>query len=226
MTISSTAVRARERADLKDAEPDQRAARAALDQDERGEQRDRDRREPERARRAPAEVFGLHDRVDEHDQAGRHGDRSRQIRAGLALHRARLGHVAQREHRGRDADRHVDEEDPLPAQQVGEDAAEQQAERAAARRDRAPHAERLGAVVALGKRGGDDRQRGGGDERAAEALQPAGDDEPGVGRREAVQQRGGREDPDAPQEQPAPAEQVAGAPAEQQEAAEHEACSC
>ena len=75
----------------------------------------------------------------------------------------RLRHVADRErHRG-EADRHVDEEDPLPAEQVGEDAAEEQAEGAAAGRDCAPDAERLRALLALRERGGDDRQRGGGD---------------------------------------------------------------
>ena len=54
-----------------------------------------------------------------------------------ALGDPRLGDEAQRQqHRG-DADRHVDEEDPLPRQVLGEDAAEQQADGRAADGDRA-----------------------------------------------------------------------------------------
>ena len=177
---------------------------------------------PSVRRRAPAEVLRLDDRVHEHDQAGGHRDRARQVDAALAVRRPGLGHVADREQRRGDADRDVDEEDPLPAEQVGQHAAEQQAERAAARRDRAPDAERLRPVLALRERRRDDRQRGGGDERAAESLQPARRDEPGVRRGEAVEQRREREDRDAHQEQPAAPEQVARAPAEQQEAAEHQ----
>jgi len=128
--------------------------------------------------------------------------------------------VPDRQQRRGDADRHVDEEDPLPAQQVGQHASQQQAERAAASGDRAPHAQRLGAVLALGEGRGDDRQRGGGDERAAEALQPARCDEPGVRRRKAVQQRREREHSDPREEQLATPEQVPGAPTQQQKAAE------
>jgi hypothetical protein len=108
----------------------------------------------------------------------------------------------------------------LTAEEVGQDAAEQQAERAAAGGDRAPDAERLRPLLALGERGRDDRQRGGGDERAAEPLEPARRDEPLLASGEPVEQRGEGEDGDAPKEQPAPPEQVARPPAEQQEAAE------
>jgi hypothetical protein len=69
---------------------------------------------------------------------------------------------------------------------------------------------------------GDDGQRGGGDQRGAEALQaPRGDQHPGR-RGEAVEQRGQREQGDAGHEQPAAADEVRRPPAEQQEAAEHE----
>ena len=86
----------------------------------------------------------------------------------------RLRHEAQRQQPGGDADGHVDEEDPLPREQLGQHAAQQQAERGAARGDRAPDAERLRAVGALLEGGRDDRQRGGGDQRGAEALQRRG----------------------------------------------------
>ena len=215
-------VRAGERAHPEDPEPDQRRLGAALDEHERDQEHGRDGEEGERLRGAPAVVLRLDDRVDEHDEARGDADRAGQVDAVGAVRRARLRHVADRQRRGGEADRHVDEEDPLPAQQVGEDAAEQQAEGAAAGRDRAPDAERLRALLALREGGGDDRERGGGDERAAEALERPGADEPALRRREPVEQRGGREDRDAREEQPAPAEQVARAAAEQQEAAEHE----
>jgi hypothetical protein len=134
----------------------------------------------------------------------------------------RLGDEAPGESGGGEADRHVDEEDPLPRERAGEDPAEQQAEGAAAGRDRTPDAERLRALGALGERRGDDRQRRRRDQRAAEALEAAGGDQhPGAGG-EAVEQRGGREDEHAGDEQPAPADEVGGAAAEQQEPAEHQ----
>ena len=77
---------------------------------------------------------------------------------------------------------------------LGQHAAEQHAGRAAGAGDRAPDAERLVALGALGERGRDDRQRGGGDERGAEALHGAGGDQPDLGLREAAEQRGEREE--------------------------------
>ena len=88
--------------------------------------------------------------------------------------------------------------------------------------DRAPDAERLRPVRALLERGRDDRQRGGGDERRAQALQAAGDDQHPARGRQPVQQRREREHDHAGQEDPLAPDQVAGAPAEQQEAAEHQ----
>ena len=68
----------------------------------------------------------------------------------------------------------------------------------------------------------DDRQRRGRDERAAEALDAAADDQHRRGLREAVEQRGDREQRDPGHEQPLAPDQVGGAAAEHQEAAEHE----
>ena len=63
------------------------------------------------------------------------------------------------EERG-DADGDVDEEDPLPGERVGEDAAEQDAGRGAEAADRAPDAERDVALAAFGERRHQDRERG------------------------------------------------------------------
>ena len=96
-----------------------------------------------------------------------------------------------------EADRRVDEEDPLPADVLGEDAAEQHADRAAGTRDGAPDCERLVALLALGERRREDRERRRGDHRAAEALDGARRDEEVVRVREAAGERGEREQREA-----------------------------
>ena len=148
--------------------------------------------------------------------------RAREVEAPVGHDAARLGDVAQRGDRGADPDGDVDDEDPRPAEDVGQDAAEEQAEGAAGAGDRAPDAHRAGAILALGEGGGDDRQRRGGDQGGAEALHAAGDDQhlarvgQGVGGRRRAEER------DADEEQPAAADEVGGAAAEEQEAAEHQ----
>ena len=65
--------------------------------------------------------------------------------------------VAEREEH---ADRHVHEEHPPPGQALGEQPAEDQADRGAGAGDRGVDAERAVALRALGERGRDQRQRG------------------------------------------------------------------
>ncbi len=74
-------VRGADGADPEDAEPDQRLDRAALDDHEGCEQRDRDPADAERVQRSPALLLRLDDRVDEDEEARRHGDRSREVEA-------------------------------------------------------------------------------------------------------------------------------------------------
>ena len=93
---------------------------------------------------------------------------------------------------------------------------------AAADGDRRPDADRLRALCALRERRRDDRERGGGDERAAEALQLRGRRSACPSRREAVEQRRGGEHDEADDEDALAAEEVARAAAEQQEAAERQ----
>ena len=120
------------------------------------------------------------------------------------------------------ADRGVDVEDPLPAQQVREDPAEQDAGDGAERADRAPGAEGRVALGALRERRREDRQGGGGDDRRAEALDRAGADERALAPREAGQQRGDAEDDDADHEHAPASEEVGGAAAQEQEPAEQQ----
>jgi hypothetical protein len=142
--------------------------------------------------------------------------------APVGHHAARLGDVAQRGERGADPDGDVDDEDPRPAEDVGQDAAEEQAEGAAGAGDRAPDAHRAGAIPALGEGGGDDRQRRGGDQGGAEALHAARDDQHLTRVGESVGGRRRAEERDADQEQLAAADEVGGAAAEEQETTEHQ----
>jgi hypothetical protein len=121
-----------------------------------------------------------------------------------------------------EADRGVDEQHPLPAEAVGEHPAEQHADRAAGAGDRAPHAERLVALSALGEHVGHDRQRRRGEQCAAEALDRAGGDQLALGLRQAAEERGDREQHETGDEHAPPAEQVGHAATEEEKAAERQ----
>ena len=150
-----------EGARAEDPQRDERSRRAALDEDEerqQGEARPGDR---ERRGRRPAVDVGAHDGEGQQHEAGGDRQRSRQVEVALAGDGPRaLRDEAHRAGDAEKADRHVDEEDPLPAQQLGEHAAEQDARRSADGPHRAPVAECAVALVALFEGGGDDRQRG------------------------------------------------------------------
>ena len=107
----------------------------------------------------------------------------------------------------------------MPAVEVGEHAAEQHADRAAAGADEAVDAHRLGALVRLGEEVHQQRERDRLDDRAADALHRARDHQRHLRRRDAAGQRRQREERDADDEQAALAVQVAEPAAEQQEAA-------
>ena len=129
----------------------ERRGRRRLTDHEGDQQRDRDRAEGQRRARAPA-VLGrrLDHRVDEqHQRAGdQHGARDvgPARKAGALV----VGQQAHRQHGGDDPDRHVDEEDPVPVDGVGQHTAGQQADRAARRGDEGEDADRLGLLGGLG----------------------------------------------------------------------------
>ena len=91
---------------------------------------------------------------------------------------------------------------PAPGQVLGQHAAEQQADRAAAAGDRAVDAERLAALLRVGERGGQQRQRRGREQRAERALAGAGRDQHGEVDRGAADGRGAGEAEQAGQERP------------------------
>ncbi len=134
----------------------------------------------------------------------------------------RLGDVARRGEGDQDGDRHVDEEDPAPVEVLGEQAAGQQADRRARTGHRGEHAEgpvAFGPLVEVGGDQGEGRRRA---DRAADALECAGGQQHAAVLREAAEQRGQPEQQSAGDEDPSPAEDVARASAEQQQAAEGE----
>ena len=143
-----------------DRERHQRLPLPGLDQQEGDQQHDRTGDQQQRLRRSPADVDGVHDRVDEQRQAGGDGDRAGQVKrvgvvVGAALDQRPGGQCCRGE-----PDRDVDEQDPAPVQAAGQDAAEQHPGRAPGAGDGAPDAERAVALGAFGEGGGDDRQRG------------------------------------------------------------------
>ena len=91
-----------------------------------------------------------------------------------------------------DADRQVDEEDPVPVDDLGDHAAEQQADRAAGGGDEAVDADRLGLLPGLREHRDDHAEDDGGGQRAADALHEARADEHRLRLRGAARQRSAR----------------------------------
>ena len=88
----------------------------------------------------------------------------------------------------RTGDRHVHEEHPWPREQVGQDAAEQQANGATSDCNRAPDAERGSALPAFGEGRGEDGQSRRRHECATETLQRASGNQHAGRAGEAVEQ--------------------------------------
>ncbi len=179
----------------------------------------RDGEGPDRSRGFPAPAVPLGDPQNERDEAGGDEHRSRNVVA-LPLGVLALAEQERRDGKGGDADRDVDEEDPLPGEQVGEDPAHQDACGSAEAADGTPGAERDVPLTALGERAGQDRERRRSDGRGAEALERAGADQRHLVPGQAAEQRSHGEDDEAGHEDPLAAEDVRQAAAQQHESAE------
>src|SRR5215213_2263437 len=93
---------------------------ACLDHDEDDEKDEGRAEEPEGSRGGPADLVALDDGVDgEHERRG-HGDRAADIELPLPGRRLHARAEIDGEHEDCDSDRDVDEEDPVPAEKVGE----------------------------------------------------------------------------------------------------------
>ena len=119
-----------------------------------------------------------------------------------------------------DADRHVHEEDPVPAEELGQDAPGQEPDRAAADGDEDVGAHGLGPLEGVGKLGDDDGHDDRGGERAADALDEAGDHEHALVLGCTADDGGHGEEADAGEEHLLAADEVTQAAGQEEEAAE------
>ena len=125
----------------------------------------------------PAGVVAVDDRVDGEHQRGGHGDRAADVECAPAPARRLAGQQRQAERVDHDADRQVDEEDPVPVERSVSTPPSSTPIAAAAGSDEAEDAHRLGPLGRLGEQGHDQRQRDRRDDRAAEALHGARGDQ-------------------------------------------------
>src|SRR5262249_61611148 len=108
------------------------------------------------------------------------------------------------------------------AQVRGEDSAQQDAGRGATSSGRSVDAERDVAIATLGERRHQERERGRGEERSAEALDGAEGDQRALGPGKSAEERAEREDGQSDDEQAPTAEQVTQPPAQQKRSSEHD----
>jgi AcrR family transcriptional regulator len=125
-----------------------------------------------------------------------------------------LGQHARGQGRDDQADRHVDEEHPAPAEVADQQAAGDQPDRDSGDAHRRIHAHRAVPPRAFGEGDGDQRQGGGRGHCPAGALDGARGEQPRLVGGGPAEQRGQREDQNDGDEDPAAPQQVAGCPAE------------
>ena len=173
---------------------------------------------PRVCERDPAVLGHADQRPDQrHRGAGRGGRADEVEPAGTARG---LGHEAPRQGEHEDADRHVDQQGPAPRAEVGDHAAEQQADGAAAHADGGEQGERPVARRLVGGAGGEQGEYAGGGQRGADALGRAGRDQLAGRLGEPTQERGHGEQREADLEDAEPAEHVAEPAAGEQQTAE------
>jgi hypothetical protein len=203
-----------------EAQRHERRAHASLYGEEGDEQDRRDREQSQRPPGQPADVVPVHDGIDREHQSGRHGHRTGQVELSGCGRDACTRNHDECQDDDEDADGDVDEEDPVPVERVREDAAEQDAKRAAAGGDEAEDAHGLRPLRRAGEQRHHQRQGDGRHDRAAEALHGARGDEHALRAREPADGRGNGEEPDPGEKQGPMAEQVAEPAPEQEKAPE------
>ena len=213
----------RHRAVGEQSQPQQRLAGGGpLDLDERGQQGGGDRQGGHGRRRAPGDVVGADDAEDQQCQAGRGQDGAEHVRAAAAGRRRVGGHPPPDHGQRAGGHRHAHEHHPAPAHVLGEQAADQDAERAARRVHRAPDPEGPGAGPAAGEGRGQQRQRRRRQGRGPDTLGGAGGCQVAGFLREASDERGEPEEAEAEHQHPFAAVPVRGLAAQQEQAPEGE----
>ena len=190
---------------------------------------DRKRREPGEAAdptdvrldRCPAGRVGLGDPVDDRGEARCGESRACEVETTPA----RLLRISRNDlQRGKQQDRRdgeVDVEDRPPVGELGEDAADEDADRRARAADRTPRRERLRPPRAL-VGGGDDRQCRRGEDRGAEPLACAGSEQHRGASGHRRSERGRGEDAEAGHEHAAATEQIGSPSSQQRQTAENQ----
>ena len=202
-------------------DPQQRLLCPALPGCEGAEPNEAERCEPDRLGRAPAGLIGLADRVDERGEAGG----AEQGAGDVEATPARLGDIARDDLQcgdgEADRDGDVDVEDEAPVADLGEDAADEDADRSTGSADRTPGRERLRALLALeGSR--DDRECGRREHCGSEPLAGPCCEQCRGGARQGGGDRRDGEHSQAGQEHALAADQVGQSAAEEEQAAEDE----
>ncbi len=190
-----------------------------LPEGESGEQDDRRGEDPDRLPREPLPLSALRDAEHEEHEPRRDERCARDVVA-LSVRVPALREQDRGERETGDADGDVDEEDPLPGEEVGEDPAHEDAGRGAEAADRPPGAERDVALFPLTEGRGQDRERRGGDRGRAQPLERPGRDQRLVTPCEPAEQRADREDDEAAHEDASAPEDVGEPAAEQEEPSE------
>jgi hypothetical protein len=113
------------------------------------------------------------ERLDEQGEPKRHRERPGQVETANRPGGASFGKQPPRRGDRHEADRDVEEEDPLPAEAVGEGAAQNRSGRSPRRTDGGPRAERAVALAAFGVQRGQQRQRRRRGDRRTETLRRA-----------------------------------------------------
>jgi hypothetical protein len=193
--------RDRDRGDLHAGEraaPEQRQRQhrlgdAPLDRDEGDEERAGPGEQRDDQGAPPALVVAAQQREHEHEQRGAERRDAGPVRArGVRV--AALAQPQDRDGDRREADRHVEVEDRLPAERVGECAADERADRHGDADRRAVHAHRRAPLATGRELLRDQGQRHGEHHRPADALERPRQAEEGRIGRQGAQQRGERED--------------------------------
>jgi hypothetical protein len=193
---------------------------AFLDDDEGSEEDGRDHEGLDRRGGGPRVGARAGDGVDEGDQTTGHGDGAGDVeRRAFAFGAGLNQHDAGRHQRG-GGDGDVDIEDPAPRQQIGQDPTEERPRGSPDSRHGAPDPERTRPLGWFLERHGEDGQRGGGQHRRAQALQGARTDQHELVLRQGAHQAGTGEEQQTEHEDASAPEQVCGAAAQEQEAAE------
>ncbi len=175
-------------------------ANRLLEQDEQDENHDCCRTEAQGVGRVPAIRTRTDDGVDRQHQSRRAEDSPGDVQSGTESDPDVLFDQCSSGDEGGDADRNVDEEDPVPAQRLGHVPPDQKAERSASDGDDDVRAHGLGPLGREGEIGDDDGQDDRGRQGGAQPLDEPGPDEESLTVGSAARGRGQCEQRHADQE--------------------------